>query len=64
MHVYVKNEVMEKNGFILIIFVLAFLVIIIFMIIKNHKDRKGLFKKIPGDYPDPKNVDSEFDFKD
>ena len=34
------------------------------MIIKNHKDRKGLFKKLPGDYPDPKNVDSEFDFKD
>jgi preprotein translocase subunit YajC len=55
---------MEKNGFILIIFVLAFLVIIIFMIIKNHKDRKGLFKKLPGDYPDPKNVESEFDFKD
>jgi hypothetical protein len=55
---------MEKNWFILIIFVLAFLVIIIFMIIKNHKDRKGLFKKLPGDYPDPKNVESEFDVKD
>jgi len=55
---------MEKNWFILMIFVLAFLVIIFFIIKKNYKDRKGLFKKLPGDYPDPKNVDSEFDFKD
>jgi hypothetical protein len=55
---------MEKNWFILMIFTLAFLVIIIFIIKKNYKDRKGLFRKLPGDYPDPKNVDSEFDFKD
>jgi hypothetical protein len=55
---------MEKNWFILIIFVLGFLVLIIFLLRKNYKDRKGLFKKIPGDYPDPKNIDSEFDFKD
>ena len=55
---------MEKNWFILIIFALAFTVLIIFLIKKNHKDRKGLFKKLPGDYPDPKMVKSEFDRKD
>ena len=55
---------MEKNWFILILFVLAFLVLIIFLIKKNYKDRKGLFKKLPGDYPDPKKVESEFDVKD
>jgi len=55
---------MEKNWFILIIFALAFIVLIILLIKKNHKDRKGLFKKLPGDYPDPKMVKSEFDRKD
>jgi len=55
---------MEKNWFILIILVLASIVLIIFLIKKNHKDRKGLFKKLPGDYPDPKMVESEFDRKD
>jgi hypothetical protein len=52
---------MEKHLFILVLFVLAFIALIIFVIIKNHKDRKGLFKKLPGDYPDPKKVESEFD---
>jgi len=28
---------------------------------KNHKDRKNLFKKLPGDHPDPPVVKSEFD---
>jgi len=55
---------MEKHLFILSLFVLAFIVLIIFVIRKNHKDRKGLFKKIPGDYPDPKEVESEFDTED
>ena len=55
---------MEKNLVIMIIFVLASIALIIFLIKKNHKDRKGLFKKMPGDYSDPKKVDSEFDFKD
>jgi hypothetical protein len=32
--------------------------------IRNHKDRKSLFKKLPGDYPDPKEVESEFDTED
>jgi hypothetical protein len=55
---------MENNWFILILIVLASAALIIFLIIKNHKDRKGLFKKMPGDYPDPKKVESEFDRKD
>jgi FtsZ-interacting cell division protein ZipA len=55
---------MEKNWFILILFVLVSIALIILLIKKNHKDRKGLFKKMPGDYSDPKKVDSEFDFKD
>ncbi len=54
---------MEKHLLILILFGLVFIVLIIFMIKKNHKDRKSLFKKLPGDYPDPKEVDSEFDIK-
>ena len=32
--------------------------------IRNHKDRKNLFKKLPGDHPYPKEVESEFDNKD
>ncbi len=55
---------MEKSVFGLVIFVLAFIALIIILIKKNHKDRKGLFKKMPGDYPDPKKVKSEFDRKD
>jgi hypothetical protein len=55
---------MEKNWFILIIFILSLIVLIFFLIKKNHKDRKDLFKKLPGDYPDPKMVKSEFDRKD
>jgi hypothetical protein len=55
---------MEKNLIILILFLLAFIAFIIFLVIKNYKDRKGLFKKLPGDYPDPKKIDSEFDVKD
>ena len=52
---------MEKNLVIIIIFVLASIALIFFLIKKNHKDRKNLFKKMPGDYPDPKKVESEFD---
>lgn len=55
---------MGKHLFILVLFVLAFIALIIFLIIKNHKDRKSLFKKLPGDYPDPKEVESEFDTED
>jgi hypothetical protein len=56
-----KNEAMGKHFFILVLFSLAFIALIIFLVIKNHKDRKGLFKKLPGDYPDPEEVESEFD---
>ena len=52
---------MEKNLVIMIIFVLIVTALIIFLISKNHKDKKNLFKKVPGDYPDPKEVKSEFD---
>ena len=52
---------MEKNWFILILFVLATMVLVGVLLIKNHKDRKELFKKLPGDSPDPKMVESEFD---
>ena len=55
---------MEKNLVIIIIFVLASIALIIILIMKNHKDRKSLFKKMPGDYPDPKEVESEFDKED
>jgi preprotein translocase subunit SecG len=43
---------MGENWFILIIFVLVAIPVIIFVIIKNHKDRKDLFKKLPGNGPD------------
>ena len=55
---------MEEHLFVLVLFVLAFIALIIFLIKKNHKDRKSLFKKLPGDYPDPKMVESEFDSVD
>lgn len=54
---------MGKNVLVLVFFVLALIALIIVMIIKNRKDRKNLFKKLPGDYPDPKEVKSEFDGK-
>ena len=52
---------MGKNLIIMILFVLASIALIIFLIRKNHKDRKSLFKKMPGDLPDPPIVKSEFD---
>ena len=52
---------MEKHWFILLLFVLAVITLLIFLVIKNRKDRKGLFKKLPGDYTDPKTIKSEFD---
>jgi len=55
---------MVKNVFVLVLFVLAFIALIIILIKKNNKDRKGLFKKLPGDYPDPTVFKSEFDSKD
>jgi len=55
---------MGKHLFILSLFILAIIALIIILIKRNHKDRNGLFKKLPGDYPDPKEVKSEFDTDD
>ena len=52
---------MGKNWFILIIFILVAIAVILLVIKRNRKDRKDLFRKLPGDYPDPKIVKSEFD---
>ena len=55
---------MEKNWLALILVILASLIFLILLIRKNHKDKKGLFKKMPGDPPDPEFVESEFDKKE
>ena len=55
---------MEKHLIVLVLFVLAFIALIIFLIKRNHKDRKALFRELPEDYPDPKEVKSEFDTED
>jgi hypothetical protein len=55
---------MEKKWFIAVIFALVVIAVIIWVIKKNYKDRKNLFKKLPGDPPDPKYVKSEFDTDD
>lgn len=43
------------------IIILAAIPVIILVIRQNRKDRKNLFKKMPGDYPEPPLVKSEFD---
>ncbi len=45
----------------MILLVLATIAFIVFLIKKNQKDKKDVLKKLPGDYPDPKEVKSEFD---
>jgi hypothetical protein len=55
---------MEKNWIMLILIILAFVAFLVFLIIRNQKDRKSLFKKLPGDYPDPEDVKSEFDSRE
>ena len=54
---------MEKNWLILIILVIATIALIILLLKKNRKDRNDLFKKLPGDYPDPGIIKYEFDNK-
>jgi FtsZ-interacting cell division protein ZipA len=44
-----------------LLLVLVSIAIIVLVIKRNRKDRKDLFRKLPGDYPDPKKVESEFD---
>jgi hypothetical protein len=52
---------MEKNWIILILIILVAIPLIIFLFKQNRKDRKHLFKKLPGDYPEPTLVESEID---
>ncbi len=52
---------MKTYWVIIIVIVLVAIALIIFLLKKNQEDRKTLFKKLPGDYPDPTIVKSEFD---
>ena len=52
---------MVTNWFFLIVLVLVVISVLILVIKKNHRDEKELFKKMPGDLPDPPIVKSEFD---
>ena len=52
---------MVKNWFFLTVFVLVIISVLILVIKKNRRDEKELFKKMPGDLPDPPMVKSEFD---
>ena len=55
---------MVINWFFLIVFVLVIISVLVWVIKKNHRDEKELFKKMPGDLPDPPMVKSEFDTED
>jgi hypothetical protein len=55
---------MEKNLIVLILVILASVAFLCLLILKNHKDKKVLFKKLPGDLPDPPFIESEFDKKE
>lgn len=55
---------METKVLMLIIFIIVCITVIILMIRQNNKDKKTLFKKLPGDLPDPVEVKSEFDNRD
>lgn len=52
---------MDKNWIILILIILVAIPLLILLFKQNRKDRKNLFKKLPGDYPEPPSVDSEID---
>ena len=52
---------MERNWIILILIILVVIPLLILLFKQNRKDRKNLFKKLPGDYPEPTFVDSEID---
>ena len=53
---------MEKNWIILIIVIIVSVAFLFLLILKNHKDKKGLFKKMPGDLPDPPFVEAPTSF--
>jgi hypothetical protein len=52
---------MEHNWIGLALVVIASVIFFILLLKKNNRDKKNLNKKLPGDYPDPKDVKSEFD---
>jgi uncharacterized protein YxeA len=52
---------MEKNWIILILVILVAVPLIIYLFKQNRKDRKNLFRKLPGDYPEPTYIESEID---
>ena len=52
---------METQWLALFLVVLASVIFLGLLLIKNNKDKKNLNRKLPGDYPDPKEVKSEFD---
>jgi len=52
---------METQWLALLLVVLASVIFLAMLLLKNNKDKKNLNKKLPGDYPDPKEVKSEFD---
>ena len=55
---------MITNWIFLVVLVLVIISVLIWVIKKNHKDETELFKKMPGDLPDPPMVKSEFDTED
>jgi uncharacterized protein YxeA len=55
---------MEKNWLVLLLMIVVIIAALVMVMKRNFKDRKGLFKKLPGDYPKPTEVKSEFDRKD
>jgi hypothetical protein len=52
---------MEIQWLALILVALVSVIFLTLLLIKNNKDKKNLNRKMPGDYPDPKEVKSEFD---
>lgn len=52
---------MENHWLSLTVVVLVSVIFLVLLLKKNNKDKKNLDKKLPGDYPDPKEVKSEFD---
>jgi cytochrome c-type biogenesis protein CcmH/NrfF len=55
---------MITNWFFPIVFVLVIIAVLIWVIKKNQRDKTELFKKMPGNLPDPPMVKSEFDTDD
>jgi uncharacterized integral membrane protein len=52
---------MKTHWVIITVFVLVAITLLIFLLKKNQKDRKNLFKKLAGEDPYPPDIKSEFD---